>query len=149
VSAARFDIRALPRPALAATLRRTATRATSGPLTAAVTWPIARMDARQTGYALARAGAWGLVAQRKIESSHTKEPLAAAASRCARRPGPRGSLTTSSDWRSHAFRAPQTGSTAYSGTATLGLDCPDRPAPRGAFVQADRCCGGSAPGCMI
>jgi len=78
MSPSRFDIRALPRPGLAAALRRAATRETAGLLTAQVTGPVARIDARQSGYALARAGAWGAVAQHEIESSQTKEPLAAA-----------------------------------------------------------------------
>ncbi len=78
MSLSRLDIRALRRPGLAAALRRASTRGAPGRLTAEVTGPVARIDARRTGYALARAGAWGPDVRREIESSQAKEPLAAA-----------------------------------------------------------------------
>ena len=72
-----FDVRRLRLPRVADVVRR-AGRTSAMELTIPVSGPIERVDARQTGYALARAGAWGPVAQREIETSQRKEPLSAA-----------------------------------------------------------------------
>ena len=79
-----FDVRSLRLPRPAEVLRRAA-RKTSSRLTTPVTGEVARIDARHTGYALARAGAWGPAARREIETSQRKEPLSAGTSR-GRRP---------------------------------------------------------------
>jgi reductive dehalogenase len=72
-----FDIRELLVPGPAAIMRRATGRKASR-LSTPVSGPIGRIDARRTGYALARAGAWGPAAQREIETSQRKEPLSAA-----------------------------------------------------------------------
>ncbi|HET6477048.1 MAG TPA: reductive dehalogenase [Thermoleophilia bacterium] len=72
-----IDVRSLRIPGAAEVLRQAARKTSSG-LTTPATGPIARADARHTGYALARAGAWGPTLQREIEASQRKEPLAAA-----------------------------------------------------------------------
>ena len=56
-----FDVRSLRLRRPAEVLRRAA-RKTSSRLTTPVTGEVARIDARHTGYALARAGRWVFVA---------------------------------------------------------------------------------------
>jgi reductive dehalogenase len=71
------DARDLKPPSLRRQLRRHACRPVARP-TIVRTGPIERFDARQMGYARARAGDWGPVLQREIETSQAKEPLATA-----------------------------------------------------------------------
>ncbi len=72
-----MDVRDLGLPHLRRRLQRHACRTVAQP-TIVRTGPIERFDARQMGYARARAGDWGPVLQREIETSQAKEPLATA-----------------------------------------------------------------------
>jgi 3-chloro-4-hydroxyphenylacetate reductive dehalogenase len=72
-----MDVRSMEAPSLRRLLRSQAVRSVAE-LTVARAGPIERFDARQMGYALARAGAWGPVLQREVETSQRKEPLGAA-----------------------------------------------------------------------
>ncbi len=73
-----MDVRALEMPSLRRLLRRQACRRPCPAHGRRAPGPIERLDARHSGYALARAGAWGPVLQREIETSQRKEPLSAA-----------------------------------------------------------------------
>ena len=72
-----LNLRALRIPSLGGALERASCRRVDR-LEAELVGPIGRIDACETGYALARAGAWGPVPRREIETSQEKEPLGAA-----------------------------------------------------------------------